>query len=261
MVTVHNFSNGLLNPALGYAVSCLGAFIGLSCMTRARYYRQTGSRVRWLAAAAVSIGATGIWAMHFIAMMGFSIPSQHVTYNVPVTLASMLIPVVVVGVGVFIIGFGNDSPLRLLAGGVIVGLGIAVMHYLGLSAMIVPDSVSYRKPLLVLSLLIAVIAGAAALWIGTWIRGIGATAAASLVMGAAVSGMHYAGMAAMRFHPGSVSVTPGAGAESFLLPLVLGITLATFVLAVILGISPTEDELRDDADFATRLQLLERSRR
>ena len=84
MITVHNFSNGALNPALGYAMSCVGAFLGLRCVTLARAYDGI-ARARWLGLAAVSIGATGIWAMHFIAMLGFTIPGQQILYNVPMT--------------------------------------------------------------------------------------------------------------------------------------------------------------------------------
>ena len=95
------------------------------------------------------------------------------------------------------------------------------MHYLGMAAMIMPDSMSYSPLLFALSVVIAVVAGTAALWIGTWVRGIGATVGASLVMGAAVSGMHYTGMAAMRVYPGAMPAMPGASGDSFLLPLVL----------------------------------------
>jgi Bacterial signalling protein N terminal repeat len=106
LITVHNFSDGLVNPVLGYVISCLGAFLGLRCVTRGSYY-QGLARARWLAIAATAIGATGIWAMHFIAMLGFTIPGQQISYNVPVTIASMLIAIAVVGVGLFIVGFGN----------------------------------------------------------------------------------------------------------------------------------------------------------
>jgi NO-binding membrane sensor protein with MHYT domain len=260
MVAVHNFSYGLVNPALGYVVSCLGAFLGLQCVTRARYHQGT-ARSLWLIVAATAIGATGIWAMHFIAMLGFTIPGQRITYNVPITIASMLIVVAVVGAGVFIVGFGDGAPWRMLAGGVIIGLGVATMHYLGMAAMIMPDSMSYDPPLFLLSVLIAVVAGTAALWIGSWVRGVGATAGAALVMGVAVSGMHYTGMAAMRVRadpmPG-MSMAPGVSGQSFLLPLVLGVTLVTFVLAVMISISPSEDEVREDREFATRLGSLQR---
>ena len=102
-VQVFNFSHGLLNPGLGYLMSCLGSFLGLRCLTRARAY--TGwSRASWLLLASVAIGATGIWVMHFVAMLGFSIPGQQILYNVPITLFSLLVAVIVVAVGLFILG-------------------------------------------------------------------------------------------------------------------------------------------------------------
>ena len=252
MVTVHNFSYGLLNPLLGYVVSCLGAFLGLRCITRARAY--TGvNRVRWLCLAAVSVGATGIWAMHFIAMLGFTIPGQQILYNVPLTIVSMLIAIVVVGVGLFTVGFGNGGLRPLLIGGVIVGIGVATMHYMGMSAMIMPDSMHYNTPLFILSVVIAVVAGTAALWIGTWVRGTRATVGASMVMGVAVSGMHYTGMAAMRVTMGSMSAMGGAAAISFLVPLLVGLTIVTFVVTMVISLSPTEDEIHEDARMQDRI--------
>ena len=150
--------------------------------------------------------------MHFIAMLGFAIPGQLVTYNVPLTLASMLIAIAVVGVGLFIVGFGGGGLVPLLAGGVIIGIGVATMHYLGMAAMMMPDSMSYSPPLFVASVVIAVVAGTAALWIGTWVRSIAATVGASLVMGVAVSGMHYTGMAAMRVPRARCPAPPGQAA-------------------------------------------------
>jgi NO-binding membrane sensor protein with MHYT domain len=200
LITVHNFSDGLVNPVLGYVISCLGAFLGLRCVTRGSCY-QGLARARWLAIAATAIGATG---------------------------------------------------------GLIVGIGVATMHYLGMAAMVMPDSMSCSPPLFILSVVIAVVAGTAALWIGTWVRGVGATIGASLVMGAAVSGMHYTGMAAMRVYPGAMPGMQGASGGSFLLPLVLGISVITFVLTIIISLSPNEDEIRDDAEFRSRLETLQR---
>jgi NO-binding membrane sensor protein with MHYT domain len=252
VVTVHNFANGLLNPVLAYAVSCLGAFLGLRCITRARAY--TGfARARWLSLAAFSVGATGIWTMHFIAMLGYAIPGQQIVYNVPLTIASMLIAIAVVGVGLFIVGFGNGGLRPLLIGGVIVGLGVAAMHYMGMAAMIMPDSVHYNTPLFILSVLIAIVAGSAALWIGTWVRGTRATVGASLVMGVAVSGMHYTGMAAMRVTMGSMSAMSGSGSESFLVPLLAGITIVTFAVTLVVSLAPTEDEIHEDARLQDRI--------
>ena len=252
MVTVHNFSYGLLNPVLGYVVSCLGAFLGLRCITRARAYSGV-NRVRWLCLAAVAVGATGIWAMHFIAMLGFTIPGQQILYNVPLTIVSMLIAIAVVGVGLFIVGFGNGGLRPLLIGGVIVGIGVATMHYMGMSAMIMPDSMHYNTPLFILSVVIAVVAGTAALWIGTWVRGTRATVGASMVMGVAVSGMHYTGMAAMRVSMASMSAMSGAAAISFLVPLLVGLTIVTFVVTMVISLSPSEDEIHEDARMRDRI--------
>src|ERR1700734_3570287 len=133
VVTVHNFSYGLLNPALGYVMSCVGSFLGLRCVALARAY-DGFARARWLSLAAVSIGATGIWALHFIAMLGFTVPGQQIGYNVPMTVASMLVAVAVVGAGLFIVGFGDGGWSRLVLGGVIVGPGVAALDHLGMGA-------------------------------------------------------------------------------------------------------------------------------
>jgi NO-binding membrane sensor protein with MHYT domain len=267
VATVHNFSYGLLNPVLGYAMSCLGAFLGLRCVTVARAH-QGLARARWLGLAAVSIGAVGIWAMHFVAMLGFSVPGMPILYNVPMTVGSMLLAVAVVAVGLLIAGYGNHGWARIIIGGVIIGGGVAAMHYMGMAAMSMPGSMSYSGPLVALSVVIAIIAGTVALWIGTWVRGVKATIGAALVMGLAVSGMHYTGMAALHVKGGAmpsmavtavsgVSGVSGATAASFLIPVLLVISLATFLLTLMLSMSPTEDEIRADAELESRMEYLQ----
>jgi NO-binding membrane sensor protein with MHYT domain len=251
-VQVFNFSHGLLNPGLGYLMSCLGSFLGLRCLTRARAY--TGwSRASWLLLASVAIGATGIWVMHFVAMLGFSIPGQQILYNVPVTLVSLLVAVVVVAVALFIVGYFSGL-LPVLAGGVIVGVGVAGMHYVGMSAMNMPDTVRYNLVLVGVSVLIAVVAGTAALLAGLHVVGAWSSLAVSLVMGVAVTGMHYTGMAAMHVYAGGAGMTvTGAPPSSFLLPLLLGASVLTFMLALIIALSPNEEEIRADARLSQRV--------
>jgi len=268
VANVHNFSYGLLNPALGYAMSCLGGFLGLRCVILARAY-EGAARARWLTLAAVSIGAVGIWSMHFIAMLGFTVPGEPIRYNVPVTVGSMLLAVAVVGAGLFIVGFGDGGWPRLVVGGVVIGVGVAAMHYMGMAAMSMPGSMSYSLPMVALSVLIAIVAGTAALWIGSWVRSVAATFGAALVMGVAVTGMHYTGMAALHVQGGSmpsiavqevsgVSGVPGATAAAFLIPLLLVISLATFLLTLSISMTPSEDEIRADAEIRRRLEYLER---
>jgi NO-binding membrane sensor protein with MHYT domain len=263
LVQAHNFSYGLLNPVLAYLVSCLGCFLGLQCTARATAM-QGGARARWLLLAAVSIGTTGIWVMHFIAMLGYTISGQMITYNVPVTILSMLIAVGVVAVGLFIVGFGSGGDWRrLLLGGSIIGIGVAGMHYMGMWAMRMPDTMGYSLVLLVLSVIIAMVAGTAALWCATRLSGLGATFGASLIMGVAVSGMHYTGMAALDLRPavdgGMLSMGAGAGATSFLLPLILGISILAFLVTAIVTMAPTAEEMREDAALMARIAQLSKN--
>jgi NO-binding membrane sensor protein with MHYT domain len=256
MLPVHNFQFGLLTPVAAYLISCLGAFLGLRCTTRARACGGA-VRARWLLLAAVSIGTTGIWVMHFIAMLGFAIPGETIRYSVPVTILSMLIAVAVVGAGLLIVGFGRGSWGRLLLAGSTTGIGVASMHYTGMAAMRMPARMSYSPALLALSVLIAIVAATAALWAALRLHGVRSTLGASLIMGVAVSGMHYTGMAAMHVYraPGLSGMSMGgATAPVYLLPLTAGIAIVTFILIATIGMSPTADEIREEA------ALLERSR-
>jgi len=173
------------------------------------------------------------------------------------------------GFGLFIVGFGSGGWSRLVAGGVVIGVGVAAMHYLGMAAMSMTMSISYSLPLVALSVLIAIVAGTAALWIGTWVRTIKATLGAAVVMGVAVTGMHYTGMAALHVTgmatsstgsiaglTGTASVS-GATAGTFLIPLLLVISLATFLLTLSISMTPSEDEIRADQEMRRRLEYLE----
>jgi NO-binding membrane sensor protein with MHYT domain len=257
MISVHNFSYGLLTPALGYVMSSLGCFLGLRCTSRARALRGQ-ARARWLLLATVSIATTGIWVMHFVAMLGFTIPGQTIRYSVLVTILSMLAAVVVVGIGLLIVGFGGEGAGPLLLGGLIIGCGVATMHYSGMAAMRMPDTVRYDPLLLVLSVIIAVVAGTAALWAALRLTAVWSTLTASLIMGVAVSGMHYTGMAAMRVYgiqdPGmAAAMQGGASAGAFLLPLIAGISILAFILTVVISLSPTEAEIREEAALMARI--------
>ena len=260
MLTVHNFSYGLVTPALGYLMSCLGAFLGLRCTARAMAC--TGrERLRWLLLAALSIGTAGIWVMHFIAMLGYTVPGQVIHYNVLITIASMLIAVVVVGIGLLIVGFGARTWRNLLAAGAFTGIGVAAMHYTGMAAMRMPARMTYSPALFVLSVVIAIVAATAALWAALNLSGARATLGAAAIMGVAVSGMHYTGMAAMHlFSPGSgdgmVMSGGGATAETFLLPLLIGISILAFVMTATLALSPSDAELRAEAALMQRIEEL-----
>jgi NO-binding membrane sensor protein with MHYT domain len=232
---------GWLTPVLSYAMACTGAALGLRCTVRA--LGATGrSRRNWLITAASAIG-TGIWTMHFVAMLGFSVGGTEIRYDVPLTVLSLLVAMVVVCAGVFAVGYGPGRTRSLLLGGLTTGLGVASMHYLGMAAVRLHGEVTYDPALVALSVVIAVVAATAALWAALNIEAPVAVTVASLVMGAAVSSMHYTGMLAVR-----VSVTPsgeplpGASAMQFVFPLAVGLGSYLFLTSAFVALSPTAGE-------------------
>jgi NO-binding membrane sensor protein with MHYT domain len=232
---------GWLTPVLSYVMACIGAALGLRCTVRA--LGTTGrSRRNWLFTAASAIG-TGIWTMHFVAMLGFSVTGTEMRYNVPLTILSLIVAMAVVGAGVFAVGYGRDRGRALFLGGLTTGLGVASMHYLGMAALRLHGAVHYDPMLVGLSVVIAVVAATAALWAALNIKSPVAVAIASLVMGGAVSSMHYTGMMAV-----SVSVSPsgealpGATAMQFIFPLAVGLGSYLFLTSAFVALSPTAGE-------------------
>jgi NO-binding membrane sensor protein with MHYT domain len=252
MLTVHNFAYGPLTPILGYLRSFIGAFLGLRCTSRARAC--TGrARFGWLLAAGVSIGVTGIWVMHFIAMLGFTIPGQTIQYNVLITLGSMLLAAVFVTLGLLFLGFGKVTKWSLLGAGTVTGLAVAGMHYTGMAAMVAPIRMSYNPVLFALSVVIAIVAATAALWAALTLHSVGSTLGAAAIMGVAVSGMHYTGMAAMHVFPGRAMSMGGAGAVDFVLPLIVGVSVLTFFMTATVALAPSGEEISRDADLMRRI--------
>ncbi|MEV7795112.1 MHYT domain-containing protein [Streptomyces sp. NPDC087512] len=232
---------GWLTPALSYAMACTGAALGLRCTVRA--LGATGrSRRNWLLTAATAIG-TGIWTMHFVAMLGFRVGGTDIRYDVPLTLLSLLVAMAVVCAGVFAVGYGRDRSRALLLGGLTTGLGVASMHYLGMAAVRLHGDVGYDPTRVTLSVVIAVAAATAALWAALNIRSPLAVTLASLLMGAAVSSMHYTGMFAVsvRVTP-SGEALPGATAMQFIFPLAVGLGSYLFLTSAFVALSPTAGE-------------------
>jgi NO-binding membrane sensor protein with MHYT domain len=255
MVHVNNFSYGALTPVLAYIASCIGCFLGLRCTTRARA-SEGRARALWLTIAALAIGIMGIWVMHFIAMLGFTIPGQSIRYNVPVTVLSMLIAIAVVGAGLFIVGYSKGGAGTLLLGGVAIGGGVASMHYVGMAAIRTQDSLGYSPLIVAISVVIAVIAGTAALWAALRLENVWSAFVASMIMGVAVSAMHYTGMAALRVHSATglaLTAPDSASAVAFLLPLIIGISCIGFIFSAVIALSPTAAEMLEEADLMARL--------
>jgi NO-binding membrane sensor protein with MHYT domain len=253
MPLIDHFTFGIVTPILAFAISCTGAATGLACTSRARA-AAGGARAAWLVFGAIALGGTGIWVMHFVAMLGFSASGVTIRYNIPETLLSAAIAIVVVGAGLFITELGKRKLPAMLVGGALAGAGVAAMHYMGMEAMEMSAQVSYNPVYVVASIIIAIVAATAALWCIVHIRGTLATIVATLVMGIAVTGMHYTGMAGVSVINPVDTVPTGASTMQLLVPLVMAVSVVTFLLILGIGLWPTEDELRTQAEFENRLK-------
>jgi diguanylate cyclase len=198
---------------LSIVVASIASYVALDLVSRVVATQGTRASRYWLFGGALSMG-TGIWSMHFVGMLAFQLPIP-MAYNISITLLSLLIAVIVSGFALYTLSHGSLSLRRLLGAGVLMGIGIACMHYSGMAAMEVRPSIGYDPFLFALSVLIAIAASVAALWIAFQLRmetilsAFWKKAGSALVMGAAITGMHYTGMAAAHFAPGTIcSVSP-----------------------------------------------------
>lgn len=189
---------------MSYVVSVFGAFTSLYLAVRIPQLAGR-ARVNRLLLAAVAMGGGAIWAMHFIGMVAAKM-DMPVRYDVPTTLASLLVAVAVTGTGLAIVGSNPKSVPRLIAGGTFTGLGVAGMHYLGMAAMRMPARLTYDSTLVAASIGIAVVAAIAALWLAFTRQGFWQSLGSAMVMGLAVCGMHYTGMLAAKMIPTGVPV-------------------------------------------------------
>jgi two-component system sensor histidine kinase/response regulator len=193
--------------ALSYVVAALAAYVALTLASRVTA-SQGRTATYWLIGGAVSMG-TGIWSMHFIGMLAFRLPVP-MSYDTEVTLLSLLIAVLVSGFALFTINRSRLSIRRLLISGVLMGAGIAAMHYTGMAAMPMSPPIRWDPLLFATSIAIAMAASVVALWIAFNLRSETLAnvtlmrAGAALVMGIAITGMHYTGMAAANFAPDSI---------------------------------------------------------
>jgi len=227
--TVDGFSYGLVTPLVAYLMACLGGALGLRCTTRSMLVSRSW-RPGWLALGSTAIGS-GIWTMHFVAMMGFKVEEAPIHYDRGITFASLGVAIVMVGIGVFIVGYRGARGTALMTGGAVTGLGIASMHYLGMAGMRLNGQLEYNTVTVAVSVVIAVVAATAALWAAGQVRGFLWSVGASLVMGLAVTGMHYTGMAALSVHLHSTGApASGDSPASLLAPMMIG-PLAFLLLA------------------------------
>ncbi len=201
--------SGHYNPGLvllSVVMASAAAYVALDLSSRVT--TATGrTRRRWWLGGALSMG-TGVWSMHYLGMLAYELPVP-VWYDVPTVLCSWLAAVFAAGVALGLVSRAKLSPDTAAAGGVVMGSGIAAMHYVGMEAMRFQGLHHYDLPTVAMSVAVAVLVSWAALRIAFYLRREArplapAKLGAAVVMGAAVAGMHYTGMAAATFSAGAV---------------------------------------------------------
>ncbi|ARP91991.1 hypothetical protein CAL14_18285 [Bordetella genomosp. 9] len=241
---------GSYNTALvicSLAVAVLASYTALDLAGRVATAQGTAARW-WLAGGALAIGV-GIWSMHFVGMLAFSLPIP-LGYDFGLTAASLLIAIVSSAFALWLVCQETLPWRRLAAGAALMGAGVAGMHYTGMAAMRMTPQITYVPSLFLLSVAIAVAASGAALWIAFALRRDGPNTrllrlGAAVVMGGAIVGMHYTGMGAAQFALGSLCGAAREGLDpSWLAVVIIVVTLAVIAIALITSVLDVRMEAR-----------------
>ena len=223
------WSYDLALVALSIGIAIFASFTALNLAGRLRI-AEGRAGWPWLLTASLALGG-GTWSMHFVGMLASGMPGAR--YDAVRTITSLVLPIIACGIGLHIVSRFRTTVLPVMAGGALTAAGIVGMHYTGMSAMQVNGmSVSYDPTLVAASVLVAFVAATAALWLAFNTRGTRERVAAAVVMGLAISGMHYTGMAAARVtmhHPGTMDAAGGIDAGM----LALSVATATSVLLLL----------------------------
>jgi len=247
---------------LSILIAVVAAYAALELAARASVHRS--ERNYWLAGGSVAMGI-GIWSMHFIGMLAFSLPVP-ISYDIDITLVSVLIAVAVAALALAVASRESMSASQLLVAGAIMGAGIAAMHYTGMAAMRMQAVVDYQQTLVLLSVAIAIVASIAALWMVFKLRDerehwIQLKMAAACVMGVGIAGMHYTGMAAAGFvHEATLQVVTGPGIGTTLLAILVAVAtmmiLGFSLLAALLDQHlSTQSNMHRDAFYSSQSDL------
>lgn len=222
---------------LSYLIAVLASFVALDFVGRLRAEKSAAAQAYWLVGGAFAMG-TGIWSMHFIGMLAFVMP-MNMGYSFGWTALSLASALLASGFALYLLRDKKLKASYILSGGVLIGLGIATMHYMGMQAMTKYATVSYLPGLFLLSIVIAIVASEAALWLalksneGSVRKQFNLKMVSALIMGIAICGMHYTGMAAAVFMPIPNHVMEGESIPPDLLAIfVAGITCLIISLAL-----------------------------
>lgn len=206
-----------------------GSYAALSVAPRIMQAERTSEKLIWILVGALAMGSS-VWAMHFIGMLSLKLPCS-INYDPPMTFASMVPCILASGVALSIIGNHGVGKSSMVIGSVLLGAGIGTMHYTGMAAMRLEGLVRYDPTLFVLSILVAVALAYVALRVKAGLQtfGRGRDLLGAVVMGGAISGMHYTAMSAAYFVRGNAADAPFSSFSPHYL------TLAVLLVAVLLA--------------------------
>jgi NO-binding membrane sensor protein with MHYT domain len=220
--------------ALSILVACFASYTALDLSGHVGAAHGFARRV-WLVAAAITMGG-GIWSMHFVGMLAFIMPTP-MSYDIGLTTLSLVVAMFVTGGGFYVISRQSGSPLHLVLSGIFMGLGIAAMHYTGMAAMRGHAELSYDPLFVALSLVIAIAASTVALWLAFRTTDLGQKLLAALVMGVAISGMHYTAMRAAIFTAREPFHQAQANASLDQTSLALAVAGITFIILAVASVA------------------------
>ncbi|HEX4030382.1 MAG TPA: EAL domain-containing protein [Terracidiphilus sp.] len=244
--------SGTYNPWLVLAsllVAVMASYTALDMAGRVTATRGRSAGM-WLCGGSVAMGI-GIWSMHFIGMLAFTLPIP-MSYDPAITFLSLLIAIASSAFALWIVCQNDLSRLRLSLGTLLMGAGVCCMHYTGMAAMRMMPPIHYIPSLLVLSCVIAVAASGTALWIAFHLRSRThrirrLRSGAAVVMGIAIAGMHYTAMAAAQFPANSAcQMTKNGVTGEWLAPLIILFALAVLSIALTISIFDRRIELRTE---------------
>jgi diguanylate cyclase (GGDEF)-like protein len=207
---------GVYNPllvCLSLVVAFLASYTAVELSGGLNTLAGAKRRPLWLAGGAVSMGV-GIWSMHFIGMLAFSLPVE-VGYDLAATTASLFLAIGVSLIALATASRGVLSSARLCIAGTVMGIGVAAMHFTGMHAMQMSPGIAYTIWRVALSVGVAIAASMAALWLAFTLRAsdvqnvVVKRLGAAFIMALAITGMHYFGMSAADFAAGSICLSVG----------------------------------------------------
>jgi two-component system, sensor histidine kinase and response regulator len=217
--------------ALSVLIAILASYAALDLAGRVTSARGI-ARLLWLSGGAIAMGI-GIWSMHYVGMLAFRLPMP-VLYDWPTVLLSLVAAILASAIALFVVSREKMGTFSALLGSILMGIGIASMHYIGMAAMRMPAMCHYSGPLVILSAALAIAISFVALWLTFHFRDDATVWSfrkmiSACVMGTAIPVMHYTGMAAATFTPSMSSHSDRTAAISVSALSVAGISMVTLV--------------------------------